>query len=94
MTTGSCPARVMTTSSRSFATPSSTSAQRARDSSDLGVAIGGSVLVAHRGPGGGVAEAQHQLREGGAGLGREHGARVSEVVPPEVLATGARRAGS
>jgi hypothetical protein len=40
-----------------------------------------SVLVAHRCAGRGVADASHQLRERGTGLGGENGAGVAEVVP-------------
>lgn len=49
-------------------------------SGDLGVSVGGGVLVAHRGAGRRVAEATHQLGEDGAG--------VAGVVPAEVLAAG------
>ena len=46
---------------------------------DLSVAFGCGVLVAHRGGGCGVAEAVHQLGEGGAGLGGEDGAGRGSV---------------
>ncbi len=53
---------------------------------DLGVAVGGGVLVSHGGTGGGVAEAAHELREGRAGLGCEDRTGVAEVVPAQVVA--------
>jgi hypothetical protein len=55
---------------------------------DLGISVGGGVLVAHGGAGRGVAEATHEFGEGRAGLGGEDGAGVAEVVPTEVLAAG------
>jgi hypothetical protein len=64
-----------------------------KPASDLGVPVGGSVLVTHRGAWGRVAESTHELGQGGAGLRREHGNRVTEVVPTQVLATGISRAG-
>jgi hypothetical protein len=51
---------------------------------DLGVPVGGGVLVAHRGSRRGVAEATHQLGQRGSGLGGQHRPGVAEVVPAEV----------
>ena len=55
---------------------------------DLSVAFGCGVLVAHCGGGCGVAEAVHQLGEGGAGLGGQDGTGVAQVVEAQVWAAG------
>lgn len=52
------------------------------------VAFLSGVLVAEGCAGGGVAESVHEFGEGGAGLGGEDGAGVSEVVPAQVEASG------
>src|SRR5690606_10853596 len=55
---------------------------------DLCVAVGGGVLVAHGSAGGGVAEPAHELGKGCAGLGREDGAGMAQVVPAQVWPAG------
>ena len=50
--------------------------------------VGGGVLVAQGGPGGGVAEPRHQFGEGRTCGGRENRPRVAQVVEPQIITPG------
>ena len=58
--------------------------ERREPPGDLGVPVGGGVLVARGRTWRGVTEAPHELGEGRAGLRSEDGPGVTQVVPAEV----------